>query len=78
MAKIIFPKSLNVLDQTGMVRSIVPILGTKGKHLYEFKITLNEPPEADKNMYIGLTESDMNSIIYHLKALKLIKGGLND
>jgi len=69
MAKIIFPKSLSISEYTGMVRSILK--GTK-RFPYELKITLNEPPEAEKNMYIGLIESDMNSIIYHLEALGLV------
>lgn len=70
MAKIIFPKSLGLPDYTGMVRSILK--GTE-KFPYELKITLNEPPEAEKNMYIGLTDYEMGCILYHLKALGLIK-----
>ena len=70
MAKIIFPPSLKLHDCTGMVRSILE--GAK-QWPYELKITLNEPSGADKNMYIGLEEHDMDSILYHLKALGLIK-----
>jgi len=70
MAKIIFPKSLSASEYTGMVRSILK--GTK-RFPYELKITLNEPSEAEKNMYIGLTDSEMGCILHHLEALGLIK-----
>ncbi len=69
MAKIILPRILNDIEHTGMVRSIKE--GTK-QFPYELKITL-DIAGAHKNMYIGLEKHDMDSIIYHLKALGLIK-----
>jgi len=69
MAKIVFPPSLNLPDQMGMTRSVKEC---SKRWPYELKITLDDVLGVRKNMYIGLNNTDMRCILYHLKALGLI------